>query len=391
MLNIIVFFLFATWLAVPKPVMVVDIIRHGARAATAASPFFPNITWSFPEELTSVGLRQQYLLGRLRRDKYVGPNRLLPLMYNPGSVYARSTDIRRTMMSAQAYLLGLYPTGLSLFNDNQTLRAYDVLAPPVDLTIGKTVIDILARTAIPFSVPLIPIHTVNYTTESLLVSIDCPLVMTNLMKFFGSAQYMQLVTVMHNSTWEAVRAAYPQITLSYLLSPASAFVLADFIICAAADGRTPPGLSATTVEGLKGFAGETLRGVDLMDPLMNPLGMQGLTHDILAFFDSATNKTAKPKYVLYSAHDVTAVVVMDAMHKLNSSIDVGKTVPEFAANVLFELNSREEENMEGHYVTVYYNGEPIHSESYSTFRGKFAALGELGPGLTREVACRRTG
>lgn len=92
-------------------IFAVDIIRHGDR-----TPIVPlgsvNYQWQEgPGQLTAEGMQQEYKMGLLFRKKYVEQEHLLPDHYEPGTMYVRSTDYDRTLMSAQSLLMGLYPPG----------------------------------------------------------------------------------------------------------------------------------------------------------------------------------------------------------------------------------------------------------------------------------------
>ena len=56
-------------------------------------------------------MQQLYDLGAALRQKYVLEENLLPPTYSASTLYVRSTDYDRTLMSAQSLLLGLYPNG----------------------------------------------------------------------------------------------------------------------------------------------------------------------------------------------------------------------------------------------------------------------------------------
>ena len=367
-----------------KVKLVIDLIRHGARAPAKNYSFFPDITWTIPEELTAVGERQHCLLGHLRRSQYVENSGLLPLIYDPTSVYVRSTDARRTLMSAQAYLLGLYPTGLTSLNKNQVSHAYDLLKPPIDLEVSNDTIAELKDSAMPFGLPIIPIQSVNSSSESLLLSGDCPLVDYLIVKYFDSEKHKDLIKNKFRGVWQEIMTAYPEITLEYLLIKRTAYLVADFIICAAKDGRIPSKLNEGTVKKLMKFVIESQKDAFSMSPIMNKIGMQKFTEDVLTFMNRVVAGSGKMKYVLYSAHDVTLVVVLLGLARMNSSISIDEGI-DYASNLLFELNVPDEAGKEA-FVKIYFNGDVIHDEIFSTFSKKFKELGELG--MSREQACK---
>ncbi len=369
--------------------LVVDLIRHGARSPSSESKFFPNITWAGSSELTAMGERQHCLLGRLRRQQYIETEHLLPEAYDPAKIHVRSTDVRRTLMSAQSYLLGLYPTGLQTLNQNQMQHVQDVLVPPISLSVGQEVIDSLKNAAVPFNIPLIPIYSVERMAETVLAHGTCPFIDQQSARFFATTKYTDLITVKYRMVWDEIINAYPEIRMIYLQENKNAYELADFIVCAAKDGRKPAKLSDATVEKLRELIGEIQKGEYTMDPLMNKIGMADFAAEVLGYFNRTIAGQEKAKYVLFSAHDTTEVVVLLGLARINGSISI-EAVPDFASNILFELNSEEENPKDeaGYFVTIYFNGNVIHHEAYSTFKKTFGSLGEMG--MSRADACRRT-
>ncbi|XP_054734328.1 prostatic acid phosphatase [Anastrepha obliqua] len=84
--------------------------RHGDR--TPIEPY-PTDPWKKREfwpvgwgELTNLGKKQHYELGKWLRQRY---HSLLNLTYSEDEIYVRSTDIDRTLASAMSNLAGLYP------------------------------------------------------------------------------------------------------------------------------------------------------------------------------------------------------------------------------------------------------------------------------------------
>lgn len=86
------------------------LFRHGDRSPVASYPTDPynNVSY-WPAgwgQLTNIGKQQQYELGQWLRERY---SKFLPETYNRENIYVRSTDVDRTLMSAESNLAGLYP------------------------------------------------------------------------------------------------------------------------------------------------------------------------------------------------------------------------------------------------------------------------------------------
>ncbi|KAG8442848.1 hypothetical protein GDO86_011600, partial [Hymenochirus boettgeri] len=141
------------------------IFRHGDRSPIVTYPNDIYTEESWPDgfgELTSLGKKQQYELGKYLRSKYTG---FLSAAYKPHEVYVRSTDIDRAIMSAQSCLAGLYPpTDKQIWNPNIEWQP-------------------------------VPVHTVKQSEDNLLIMPyrNCPRYEELLSKTSGSEEYRQLL------------------------------------------------------------------------------------------------------------------------------------------------------------------------------------------------------
>ncbi|XP_012268558.2 prostatic acid phosphatase [Athalia rosae] len=86
------------------------LFRHGDRTPVdpySTDPYANESLWPVPfGDLTNLGKEEHLLLGRSFRERY---SHLLPQTYSRYDIYVRSTDVDRTLMSAEANLAGLYP------------------------------------------------------------------------------------------------------------------------------------------------------------------------------------------------------------------------------------------------------------------------------------------
>ncbi|CAI2327353.1 unnamed protein product [Caenorhabditis sp. 36 PRJEB53466] len=89
--------------------------RHGERAAL--SDLYPvfEANWTFGGggfgELTPRGMAQMDEFGALIRKRYVAEQLFLTQRFKANQIHIRSTDVNRTILSAQSLLYGLYPPG----------------------------------------------------------------------------------------------------------------------------------------------------------------------------------------------------------------------------------------------------------------------------------------
>ncbi|XP_043464721.1 prostatic acid phosphatase-like [Leptopilina heterotoma] len=86
------------------------LFRHGDRTPVDPYPNDPyrnESSWPVPfGQLTNLGRHQHLMLGRWLRNRY---SKLLPETYTYYDIFVRSTDVDRTLMSAESNLAGLYP------------------------------------------------------------------------------------------------------------------------------------------------------------------------------------------------------------------------------------------------------------------------------------------
>ncbi|CAF3024969.1 unnamed protein product [Rotaria socialis] len=117
------------------------IFRHGDRTPVTTFPTDPVKPSDWPNglgQLTSTGIEQHHRLGAYLRNRY---GSLLSSNYTASEITIRSTDLDRTLMSAQSNLIGLYP-----------INATDNKVP----------------------IQPIPVHTVPTNLDFLLGVSDCP-------------------------------------------------------------------------------------------------------------------------------------------------------------------------------------------------------------------------
>jgi len=111
-----------------KLIFALDLIRHGDRTPIHS---VPAATYQWPEgagQLTTRGMAQEYQLGKKLRQYYIEKQHFLPEIYKSELMYVRSTDYDRTLMSAQAFLMGFYPAG----NGPQGYQPIPIHTQPVD-------------------------------------------------------------------------------------------------------------------------------------------------------------------------------------------------------------------------------------------------------------------
>jgi len=157
-----------------KPKFVQEICRHGARAPEVDYPYegFPNGKGM----LTSSGLRQHYLIGHQLRKRYVKEHeedetKLLSPTYVPSEIYVRSTQVQRTIQSADSQLLGLYPLGTA-----KKLKQTQVenSLPHISIQDEDIILKKLRDSAIQGDFQPIPVHNFGLYEDDMVAYGKCP-------------------------------------------------------------------------------------------------------------------------------------------------------------------------------------------------------------------------
>ncbi|GMR37629.1 hypothetical protein PMAYCL1PPCAC_07824, partial [Pristionchus mayeri] len=95
-------------------VYISNIWRHGDRAPTSAmvGEKAPEEYWTFGGggwgELSPIGMRQHFNLGKKLYDRYAANNKFLSETYKAKEIYVHCTDKNRTITSAMSHLAGMY-------------------------------------------------------------------------------------------------------------------------------------------------------------------------------------------------------------------------------------------------------------------------------------------
>uniref|UniRef100_A0A8C1Q5P7 Lysosomal acid phosphatase n=1 Tax=Cyprinus carpio TaxID=7962 RepID=A0A8C1Q5P7_CYPCA len=270
-------------------------------------------------QLSQEGMKQHFELGQFLKKRYTG---FLSEDYDRHEIFIRSTDVDRTLMSAEANLAGMFPpNGSEEFNP-------DLKWQPI------------------------PVHTVPVDKEKLLSFPleDCPRY-TQLMNdiFLNMTEtYKELIEMVRNKT------GLEKANIETIWS------LYDTLFCEAKHGMRPPDWVTPsvmeTLKMLKNFGFQILFGIYKRKEKCRLQG--GLLLDqIIKNLSNAAAPDSKQevKMMVYSAHDTTVVALQEALNVFNG------LQPPYASCHLIELH-QEENGM--FTVEMFYRNDTNVSEPY---------------------------
>jgi len=318
-------------------VFAVDVIRHGDRAPIES---IPNAPWtdSVPlGHLSPLGMQQEFQLGEKFRDRYVKQFHLLPEHYSSETMYARSTDIDRTLISAECVLLGLYPPGSG------------------PSTNGKP--------ALPCSYQPIPIHTKPRAEDSLLVIDYNPKLPSTLDQYVHDTPEWKEKNVI----LEPRIKRWNELTGMKMESLRSVGGLGDALaIYKLHNIPISKGLTDADVKEITDTT-EWAFATSFKPHQVGDLTSHELLKVIADYFEEAAKSKSKLKYVLFSAHDTT---ISGLMSILRDPVD---RRPPYSSDLNFALFK----DGADYKVRMNFNGKPIASPGFKNGEGSlkdFAAL-----------------
>jgi len=319
--SLIVLIIPASVFAEDKAVFALDVIRHGDRMPVSD---IPNSTYKWPVpfgQLTPKGIHQEYELGVQMRNEYMYQYALLPMAYQPGTLYVRSSDVDRTLMSAEAVLTGLYPHGTGPYTD---------LMP-----------------ALPDRAQPIPIHTVSGKEETLLYP-DGPRYKFDELcnKYVTPAKEWQEKTKKISKNFQRwSKATGVNIKSLYDLKG-----LADtMFIRKLYKVPLPEGLTERDADEIIS-AGRWAFMANFSPEIIGQTTGSPLLKEIINYVNEAASGKTQLKHVLFSAHDSTIMAELSAM-----GAPLRDNPPQYSSRLNFMLFDTDN----GYAVRIKYNGNPV--------------------------------
>lgn len=295
--------------------------RHGDRTPVRPytnDPYNNESLWPVPYgQLTNLGKQQHLLLGRWLRKRY---SHLLSNLYTPYDIYVQSTDMDRTLMSAEANLAGLYPP------------------------VAGQVWDALKWMPI-------PVHTIPKDKDSVLAAQKyCPRYDFELEKVLQSSE-IKLINKENEKVYTYLTAK----TGNKVSSLKTAEYIYDTLFIENLYNKTlPEWTKAVFPDKLRPIAQKSFT-INAYNKILQRLKAGSLLGEMIDHMDKKSKNALVPnrKIWVYSAHDDTVANMLMTLNLFEPHC------PPYTAMVLIELRRNSKEQ---YFVTVSYKnstGEPI--------------------------------
>eukprot|EP00118_Oscarella_pearsei_P018027 m.182114 g.182114 ORF g.182114 m.182114 type:complete len:430 (+) comp39286_c0_seq1:23-1312(+) len=324
------FFLMAigsTKLSARQLELVSFVFRHGDRSPVSTFPTDKHQVDAWPQgwgQLTQVGMLQHYELGeQLLKPRYMTKGKetyLLSSFYEREEIYIRSTDVDRTLMSAECQMASLYqPMERQVFLEGLNWQPT-------------------------------PIHTVPTSQDSLLraYDVDCPRYQQLRKEQVNDPDYKKIVEKYQDLFVRTKKNT----GIDFDLNPDNIYKIADPLFCEKQHNKSlPDWLTESDFQDLltlnsygifKMFDGEEIRR------LTSGLFIGEVLHNMELKVNGQLNGS---KVFVYSAHDTTVAAILSGL-----GLFTGTSVqPPYASLVMIELYL---EDSGSYTVEVYYHKGP---------------------------------
>lgn len=299
------------------------LFRHGDRTPTKALDKNAYAWKNGLGELTPLGMRQEYELGSYLRKRYVNEYKLIPKEFDVNLIYVRSSDVNRTLMSAESLLYGLYPLGTGPLLENGEAALLNRYQP-------------------------IPIHTVDKTEDKLL--------QTNkiyeklIKKLRHKYVYKTEVWKQKEETLKPFFEMWSEVSGLKIdkLKESKAFA-SDMFIRSLYNIPLPKEIETKEQREIILPLASWIHAQQNKPQIIGYLESRDFLSQLLKTINDSLTDISKYKLYLYSAHDTNILAVMSA---LGVPLDEN---PHYASYMAFEVYKTEEK----YYIKIIYNNEDV--------------------------------
>jgi len=325
-------------------VFVAEMCRHGSRAPITLYPWDEDGRWSNGAgELSYVGMRQHFLLGSELRQRYIVEDPVLSPSYTATQVYFRSTDVNRTLMSAQSQLMGLYPQGTG---PKLPLEEAFTAVPPITVENENEIISFLDSKALIYQSQAVPIHTLPGSEDLVLQAGDsCQLLSENIDALEHTAQYIQTATS-NPAVIQTIQTLLNTTTMGAVHQLSS--VVDDLICNQFVGNELPEEATESFMQGARTVFNQ-LFALPYQTDQNARLFSSGFFLELAEVLQAVSEGTEKNKFRLYSAHDTTIAGILAGLQAYNNQ------QPPFASTLIFEAYVQNY----AMYVDVKYNDQTL--------------------------------
>ncbi|CAI2370971.1 unnamed protein product [Moneuplotes crassus] len=363
---------------------ITEVCRHGARAPHGDT--FGTVFENGPGMLTPSGFRQHYLIGDELRNRYITgmdkSQNLLSPRFNPEEVYVRSTQSLRTVQSAYAQLLGMFPLGTA-----EDLRSdqIDVSIPPLNMHDLEEIITELGTDAVQDGMQPVTVKNYGQSVDSFIAYGGCPYIVNDYSRRVDDPEVWQP----HDDHYRPL--IFNQIAEAFEKDPddlsfMKIYKYSDLLFAENFEGKLDR-YNFTNEEWEIVRSMQVTLLIEKLSPLSSKILSLRYIFPIMELIKSSMGQDynkelvknfRNPKFLLLSSHDYQLSHILKLLNPENIEV----THIEYASVLIFELHRRDTRACKDSsedacfYVKIIYNDVPLKLPgcssidcSFNEFRG----------------------
>lgn len=380
---IYLFFLFS--LSFSELIFLYSHMRHGTRGPgfgeennLPTNTDIYGVEWEGNGEITKIGMRMLYLLGHLTRKRY---QKFLSNIQNPLEIRIISSKKRRTVMSAQAFIQGMFPiSSPEIFSDKEKEKMYPPIKIDDEDIISINNIGLFENTHI------IPIHLLDKEENQLLLTdkLVCPNINSYKLKAKKDKMFNDFYIKLNNTYGQQLKKYFNQPNYEFIFNIDKVFRICDVF---EADYANSKDLSSFEKEGINlqhfynlcvefktlflfnGECNEEISSIAMTKTMPKIIDWMEKRINIDRNKEMLYNKFDNPKVVVYSGHDTTLAPFELFMKKtFNTPLEY----PKFGSSLFLELHRNNSgvsrgSTLKDYYIEYYLNGKFVLRQQYQDF------------------------
>ena len=290
--------------------------------STSHSPHIGFLSEYFPEgrqEITNIGKRQAYLLGKLTNYKYVQTIPLLKPIYNSSEIYSRSNYHNVSIDVAQSFMSGFYEgTGAKL--SPTEMNNPNNLIPPWVSQVDPTVIQVLQNSSLPFDITPYNIQVYDQSADNLLfLESNCSKYSSFVDSVIKGPNFKKLLT--NNDQFINQICSNLEIDCSNLKEdPTQIYLLLDAIINLNSTNRKLPWMTSDFMANIGVLFNSLANCIYVDDTRLNNLTKNGYNQFVLDYISKKINNTIPIKYIFLSGERRTILSLLYQFGNMQATI-----------------------------------------------------------------------
>jgi hypothetical protein len=343
------------------------VAHHGARSSPVTNFNTSKVPWDKNHksgELTNVGLREGYLLGRVLREKYMHKADILNEKYDDYQIVVKAAPYNAAVMSANAQAMGFYTPGVG---DVLTEMEQEIAQPPVE---DPSVFDnerkkVLMDMGLPYYTQVLPIHYSEGGNDWIFSTLsECNIIKNIWVNVTNSSEYKAL----EEKYQELYKTLTAQTGINFT-SMIQAYLLYDDVICDLADDRSLNdkfNFDPDTMDTLRNLVIDVWKHLifgdaRILKAVVTPIFREWITlfNNVVADDNQKQKKDNTLNFALYVSDASLLLPIMNMY-------GVTRTKPfEFADNFILQMGVKSEsvskmkKELSDYEVVVFFNGVAV--------------------------------